>query len=270
MSFQPLILGTGLSAWIGLQTGLERQWGLFAARPDLARDADRFQERIAGLTSPEALVADRTALKVALGAYDLGQDIDSRFFIRRILEGGSTDASALANRLQDSRYKELARGFGQDRFDLGLTRNAAFVARTIDKYTQVAFEQAVGEQDADLRLSLGFKRLMPEIAASTASNDAAWFKVMANPPLRKVWETVFGLPQQFGQIDLDKQLEVFKTKAESGFGTDRIAELATGDTSEQIVRRFLLRSQVNAGAALDSRQVALTLMSQIQVPDLLP
>lgn len=266
MSFQPLILGTGLSAWIGLQNGFDRQRGLFAARSDLARETGQFQESIAEIASPETLVADRTALKVVLGAYDLGQDIDSRFFIRRILEDGSTDSAALANRLQDSRYKELARGFGQDRFDLGMTRNDAFVTRTIDRYTQVAFEQAVGEQDPDLRLALGVKRLMPEIAAGTTSNDAAWFKVMANPPLREVWETVFGLPQQFGQIDLDKQLEVFKDKAEGVFGTDRISELATEEVSEQIVRRFLLKSQVEAGAAISAQQVALTLMSQIRAP----
>jgi hypothetical protein len=58
-------------------------------------------------------VGDRRLLEVALGAFGLDDDIRNRFFIRKVLEEGTTSPSRrFANRLSDKRYLALAETFG--------------------------------------------------------------------------------------------------------------------------------------------------------------
>ena len=50
---------------------------------------------------------------------------------------------------------------------------------------------------------------LAEVLALTVDN-ARWFGMMGNPPLRSVFETAMGLPSSIAQIDLDQQLEQFQ------------------------------------------------------------
>ena len=53
------------------------------------------------IASAEALVKDRRLLTVALGAFGLDGEIDKKFFIRKVLEGGTEASDSLANRPYD-------------------------------------------------------------------------------------------------------------------------------------------------------------------------
>ena len=49
---------------------------------------------------------------VALGAFGLQDDLPNRFFIQKVLEGGTLSTDSLANKLSDPRYAALAKAFG--------------------------------------------------------------------------------------------------------------------------------------------------------------
>ncbi|MGB0969090.1 MAG: DUF1217 domain-containing protein, partial [Halocynthiibacter sp.] len=198
----------------------------------------------------------------ALGAFDLSEDINNRFFIGRILEEGPTDPGALANLLQDSRYKNLAEKFAPGNFLLGVTKIDAFSDDIENRYKTIAFEKAVGEQSADLRLALGFSRTLPEVI-DASSNDVAWFNVMANAPVKEVFQTVFGLPSQFSLLDIDHQHDVLKEKASQVLGTDDLTALAEPDKAEEIIRSFLLKRQIAGVSVASPMQTALSLVSAI-------
>jgi hypothetical protein len=85
MSFQPLVPFGGYSGWRFLQRTSDQQREVHANDALTKQEISHFKSSIAGLTSAEDLVADRTSLKVALGAFGLNDDLGNRFFIRKIL-----------------------------------------------------------------------------------------------------------------------------------------------------------------------------------------
>jgi len=260
MAFQPIIVGTGLVAWRNLQRSLPQQLELFANSAEQKRLVDRFETNASSLTSADAVVSDRQILTVALGAYGLQDDIKNRYFVKRILDEGTSSPEALANRMSDSRYQRLAADFALD----GLSRAVGVLpskAQSItESYVEQAFSVAVGDRNESLRLALNANSEMSRIASRAVSDDAKWFLVMGNPPLRSVVEKALGLPTSFGQLDIDQQLSVFRAKSATAFGTSEIEGLAESETKAKLIDRFLLKEQLTQINSYSSQSIALQLL----------
>lgn len=269
MSFQPVVPFNGLGGYAFLQRTRESQEEAFVKSPEIARSTAAFKEKIAGVTSAEALVKDRQLLRVALGAFGLDEDINNRFFIRKVLEDGTTSREALANRLSDKRYLAFAQAFGFGDQGGGRTAEPGFAGRIIARFEERQFEIAVGDVNPDLRLVLGFGREMADLVGRTRTNDARWFSVLAAPPLRAVFERALGLPNSVGAIDLDQQLTIFKDRAEARLGTSEISELIGEEKQKEMVRSFLASSEVNGIASPTVRgSAALALLTAAAGPRL--
>lgn len=244
---QPVIPTGGLPGWRFLERTYDRQFEAYAQNPVVERDTEYFLENISSITSAEDLVADRRLLSVALGAFGLQDDINNRYFIQKILSDGTSADDALANRLSDERYKRLSEafGFGPQAVPRVLLEDA--MQEVADQYLAQSFEIAVGEQDNDMRLALNLQRELGELANRDISDDAKWFTIMGNPPMRSVFETALGLPSSVGQLDIDRQLEIFKDRADAqlgGFSFDQFAQ-QDSDAIDALTTRFLARSQLN-------------------------
>lgn len=261
MSYQPVVIGTGIAGWRFLQATMERQEASFAASTTIRNDADYFARTIGKIHSAEALVSDRRLLAVALGAFGLGDDIDNRFFLRRILEEGTSARDALANRLADSRYADFSRAFGFGPDETPQTGLPDFSSSIISRFQSQSFEQAVGTQNEAMRVALFTNRELSDPTRMSRSDDAAWFKMMAAPPLRQFFETALGFPSAISQLDLDKQLEMFRAKARQTFGTDRFEDLKSPVMREKMTNLFLARDQALSASKINSpASVALTLL----------
>ena len=262
--FQPVVPFDGYAGWSFLTRTLDSQKEAYAESAEVAREVDYFKENISKVQSAEDLVADRTLLKVALEAFGLGEDINNKFFIRKVLEDGTSADDALANKLSDKRYLEFSKAFGFGETSPPNTTQSDFGSKITSSFTERQFEVAIGDQNEDFRLALGIERDLTEIANKDLSEDTLWFTVMGNPPLRQVFETAFNLPDSFGTIDLDKQLETFKDKAQSTFGDSGIKQFASAEKQEDLTRLFLLRKDVQAlNVSVSSSQTALTLLQNI-------
>ncbi len=264
MNFQPFVPIGGLQGWVLLNNTLERQTEVFNKSPLIVRDTDYFEEKIGNIQTAEQLVSDRRLLRVALGAFGLGDDLNSQALIKRILEEGTGSDDALANRLADERYKKFADAFGFGEPALPRTQLAGFGREIADKFRDLEFEVAVGQQNESLRLAMNARRELSELVTSEDSENAKWFAIMGNPPLRKVFEVALGLPSSFAQLDLDRQLDEFKTRASSQLGIESLEELAGEDAKEDLIRRYLLREQVSEFQVQSSGSIALTLLQQAQ------
>ncbi|PKP85054.1 MAG: hypothetical protein CVT80_04685 [Alphaproteobacteria bacterium HGW-Alphaproteobacteria-2] len=247
IGFRPVVPFAGLSGFAFLERTMVRQTEAFNRAPELARESAHFRERIGAIASAEALVADRRLLAVALGAFGLQDDIDNRFFIRRVLEDGSQARDGLANRLSDKRYRAFAESFGFGDPGGARTAEAGFAERIVSAFQTRRFEIAVGESDASLRLALNARRELPDIAARASSDTTLWLEILGTPPLRDVFETAFGLPKGFGALDLDRQVEVVRDRSLRAFGSSAVAQFADPERLEALTRRFLLRAQAEAG-----------------------
>ncbi|MEM9970060.1 MAG: DUF1217 domain-containing protein [Pseudomonadota bacterium] len=265
MSFQPAVPLGGLAGWSFLARTREAQQEAFAGSTVIQRNLDYFRDNIGNVQTAEELVNDRRLLTVALGAFGLSDDIANKFFIQKVLSEGTLDDESFANKLADKRYFAMAEAFG---FDLQPPNTviSTFADGIEASYVTREFEVAVGDQDESLRLALSLERELPALADRGLSEEAAWFTIMGTPPLRAVFEGALGLPTQTGALDIERQLEIFQDKSLTAFGTSNPLELTTPEAQEELIRKFLLRSEINAQASLTAPgSVALSLL-QSQVP----
>lgn len=248
MSYQPVLPLGGYTGWRFLQKTLDKQQAAFRESAPVQRDADYFRANIAKAKTAADLVNDRRLLKVALGAFGLSDDVNSKAFIQKILEGGTMASGALANKLSDKRYASLAFEFGYG--NLGSrTGLSGFADKIVGLYQKQAFQEAVGQQDNSLRLALNVQEGIQQIASSTKNTNAQWFSIMGNAPLREVFQTALGLPSSTAAIDVDKQLVIFKERAQATFGTSKVSDFTDSARQDKLVRLFLLRSDTQSSAA---------------------
>ncbi len=248
MTFSPALPLPGYAGWTFLKRTMPAQTQALQTSPENKRDEAYFREKIGSINSAEELVSDRRLLKVALGAYGLEGDLNNRFFIRKVLEGGILKPGSLANRLADKQYQKLSDGFGFGDFTTPRTKLSDFADKTLALYRTRQFEAAVGAQNGDYRLALNAEREIKALAAKPGSSDTKWFTILGNPPLRKVFETTLRLPSSIGSIDIDQQLKVFKSRAEAKFGTSDLTQFKDPKKLDGLIRSFLLASE-QAGSA---------------------
>ncbi|MEM6587607.1 MAG: DUF1217 domain-containing protein [Pseudomonadota bacterium] len=259
--FQPVLPLSGLPGWILLNRTLESQTQAFNASPQIQRDTDYFVENIGSVRTAAELVEDRRLLTVALGAFGLDDDINNRALIQKVLEDGTSDPASIANRLSDDRYAQFSAAFGFGNALFGTnTGDPGFGERIVEQFRTRGFETAVGQQDASLRLALNATRELADMAEENVSNDTLWFRVLGTPPLREVFERALNLPSSFGQIDIERQLDEFKDRAEQVLGVENFSDFADANVREDLVRSYLLREQVTGVSGLSAQSIALTLL----------
>jgi hypothetical protein len=263
MSFQPVVPFSGYSGWLFLDRTADQQRAAFNESPAVVRVTESFRDRIGDIRTAEDLVNDRELLGVALGAFGLDDDINNTFFIRKVLEDGSIEPDALANRLSDSRYADFSKAFGFGDFSIARTALSFFADEIIDRYEAEQFGVAVGNQNNDMRLALNLGPALTDVIDGNGSNNGQWFGMMGNAPLRSMFQTALGFSGSFAAIDLDLQLEQFQARAEATFGTDQMSDLASPENQEKMIRLYLLRAESNASAGTSSASVALSLLQQI-------
>jgi hypothetical protein len=259
--FQPAIPFDGLVGWRLLQRTYDTQFEAFSQATQLKRDTEYFRDNIASVNSAEELVADRQLLTVALGAFGLQDDINNRYFIQKILEEGTINDDALANRFTDARYKDISAAFGFGPTELQRNRLSDFPDEIIAAFNRQSFEVAVGEQSQTLRVALAAERSFADLAESTSSTEVKWFEVMGQPPLRSLFETVFQLPSSFSQIDIDKQRDLLEDRSQSMFGTRDPADFDDPELQEDLLTRYTAISQLQASSfATSGASIALSLL----------
>lgn len=266
MSFQPILPLDGYVGWRFLQKTLDKQQEAVAAAPQSVRDEAYFREKIASITSAEDLVNDRQLLSVTLTAFGLQDDLPNRAYIQKVLESPAKEDGSFINRLADRRYKQLNAAFGfGDNYLSWNQIDPGFTDRMVQAYRDQSFEVAVGEQNDAMRLALGTQRDLADLARQDSSELTRWYTVLGTPSLRRVFETAFMLPTGFGTLDLDKQVEILKTRTEKLTGSDSIAQFVDPSATDTLIRRFFLAGQIQQiQSGTDYGSGALTLLQNGQ------
>ncbi|MEM8791511.1 MAG: DUF1217 domain-containing protein [Pseudomonadota bacterium] len=247
MTFQPVLPADGVLGFRLLERTEATQRSIFDRQPEITRDTTYFRENIAGVTTAAELVADRRLLKVALGAFGLDAEINKGAFIRKILEEGTDDPQSFANRLVDPRYSRFAEQFAFGNVTGPLNSTIGFADAITAAYTERQFEIAVGAQDETLRIALNFRREIQRYATAGDPDGTAWFSVMGDPPVRRVFERAFGLPEAFGQLNIDRQQQELRERNRVNFGDTSLAIFTDPKRVNQIIERYLLREAINSG-----------------------
>ena len=262
MTYTPVLPMGGYAGWTLLNRTMTKQTETFVKSPQFKRDEDYFRANIGKITTAEQLVKDRRLLKVALGAFGLDADINNKAFIEKVLKDGTLTTTALSNKLADKQYLKLSAAFGFGDFATPRTKLSDFPGQIITAYRARQFEAAVGNQDGDLRLALNAQRELGALAGKTGSETTKWFGILGNSALKQVFTKALGLPASVGSIDLDQQLKLFQDKAGSVFGSTAISQFTDPAKVDALIRRFLVRSQVDAISGQNGSGAAVLAMLQ--------
>ncbi|MCK5933569.1 MAG: DUF1217 domain-containing protein [Fulvimarina manganoxydans] len=82
-----------------------------ASDPVAKREAEYYRENIGKVSSVDEFMGDYRLYSYAMKAYGLGDQIDSRALIKKVLQSDLSDPKSLANRLADEAYRDLANAF---------------------------------------------------------------------------------------------------------------------------------------------------------------
>ncbi|TCL01455.1 uncharacterized protein DUF1217 [Shimia isoporae] len=258
--YQPMVVGTGLTAWTLLKQTMDTQTAAFEKSPEIVSDVEYFAENIGNVETAEDLVSDYRLMKVALGAFSLDDDIHNKFFVQNILEQGVEADDALANRMADNRYVEITEAFGFGDLEVPNTKDPEFANQIIDAFNERQFEAAVGNMDQSLRLALNAERELAKIANDDVSENTMWYSILGSEPLRSVFETALGLPDSFGSLDIDRQVDELRKRTESFMGDSEIAQFSDPAAIEKLNQRYLLMAQIDTFQVQSSGQIALQLL----------
>lgn len=217
MTYTPVVAGQGLVAWQFLKATQETQRAVFDKSPTLNRDADYFASRIGQIQSAEEFVNDRRLMSVALSAFGLEDQIDSKFLIRKVLEEGTEDDDALANRLGDGRYVALASAFSFEKVLAPKTQEPGFAAEIATRYRDnvLANMEASLAESGDTDTAHG--DAVREQVALNIANETEFFEasigsvnsaqgLISSPRLYTYALVAFGLEDKAGSTSMIKRV----------------------------------------------------------------
>jgi hypothetical protein len=256
MSFQPIVPLTGYTGWRFLQRTIETQQTAFDQSRPTQNETDYFRENISKIETADDLINDRRLLSVALGAFGLDEDLNNKYFIKKILEEGTLGGS-LASRLSDKRYAALSSSFG---FGVGtkpLTNISNLVTDFNTQFESRDFARKAGSSSTDLNFAMNVTSQIEDITAKTTNNNEQWIALLDNASLRNVVEKALDISADVEDLSLYETIETFKQSAKDVFGTDQVSNLADPKYQGKVTRLFLdsLDVTVNGTVAEFNRNI---------------
>jgi Protein of unknown function (DUF1217) len=174
------------TAFLAVSRNLSRYQAMTAAEPAVKTATAYYEANIGSVKSIGDLVGNYRLLSYALNAYGLGDQIDAKGLITKVLEGGVSNPRSLAHTLPNSQWKAFAAAFNF--VDSGATppSSASTVATTTSDYVEQQLESDQGDQDVGAQLALYFQRVAPTVTSEIG--------ILADPNLLQVAATNMGLP----------------------------------------------------------------------------
>ncbi len=99
------------TTFLSVSQNLSRYQTMTASEPAVKTATAYYEANIGSVTSVKDLVSNYRLLSYALNAYGLGDQINAKGLITKVLEGGVSNPKSLANTLPDSRWKAFATAF---------------------------------------------------------------------------------------------------------------------------------------------------------------
>ena len=185
------------TSYLAVSANLARSQQITAADPTVKRQTAYFLANIGKVKSVSDFVNNYQLFSYAMKAFGLADMTYAKGFMTKLLDGGVTDKSALANTLNDPRYKAFAAAFDFADFGAAATMTPAATTDVATKYVQQALEDAQGKQNTGVELALYFKRMAPTVTSS--------YGLLADSALLKVVQTTFGISPYSANADVDAQ-----------------------------------------------------------------
>lgn len=194
-----------------------------AAEPAVAKQTDYFRANIGKVKTIDDLLNNSRLYTYVMKAFGLGDRMNAKGLIRKVLEGGISDSKSLANTLHDPRYKALASAFNFAANGTSTASSAALQQTTASNYVEQALERDAGQENQGTQQALYFKRMAPQITSA--------YSILADKTLLSVVQTVLGLPVSMSQANIDVQAKMITSQL-------KIADLQDPVKLQKFIERF--------------------------------
>src|SRR5271170_7342418 len=130
-----------------------------AAEPAVKTATAYYEANIGKVTSVQDFVGNYPLLSYALDAYGLGDQINAKALVTKVLEGGVSNPKSLTNTLSDSRWKAFAAAFDFVGRGASSVSSASGVKTTIADYVEQQLESDQGAADVGVQLNTAYSRI---------------------------------------------------------------------------------------------------------------
>ncbi len=231
------------STYLSIQNNLARYQKLETQNSSVKTATAYYQANIGKVTTASQLISNYRLLSFALQAYGLGDQINNRALVQKVLQQGATNPRALANTLPNANWKRFAAAFNFSATGASAPNSQTSVAATVSGYNEQQLEADQGAINPGVQLALYFKRVAP-----TVTNG---YSVLADKNLLQVVQTIFNLPPTASASQLDKEaIAIGKLTP--------VKDLQNPTKLQNLIERFTATYDANYGPASDGTAAPLT------------
>ena len=211
------------ASYLSIANNLGRYQSATEANPSVKSATAFYLANIGKVKSISDFVNNYRLLSYALTAFGLQNETNAKGLITKVLQGGVSNGSSLANTLTDPSFTAFATAFDfVGKGASAVTSSAAATTGTTAQYVEQTLETTQGQQNQGVQLALYFARVAP-----TVTNT---YGLLANSSLLKVVQTAYGItPSTTVNID---------TEAAALGKIINVADLKNPAKLQQIIERF--------------------------------
>ena len=222
------------AAYLAVSSNLSRQQAATAAQGDVKSATNYYLANIGKVKTVDQFINNYQLFSYAMKAFGLSDMTYAKGLMTKVLDGGVTSSTALANTLSDPRYKAFATAFDFAANGKTTTTTTAATTGTTAKYVEQTLEDNQAKTNPGVSNALYFSR--------HASSVTSVYGLLADSTMLSVVETAYGISTTLGQSDIDTQAAVL-TKVVP------IADLQDGAKVAKIVSRYTAQYDVSTSSA---------------------
>ena len=211
------------ASYLSIANNLGRYQSATEADPTVKNNTAYYLANIGKVKSISDFVNNYRLLSYALTAFGLQNETNAKGLITKVLEGGVSSSTSLANTLTDPSFTAFATAFdfaGQGA--AAVTSSAAATTGTTTQYVEQTLEDTQGQQNKGVQLALYFARVAP-----TVTNT---YGLLADSSLLNVVQTAYGITPS-SSINID-------TEAANLGKVINVADLQNPKKLQQIIERY--------------------------------
>ncbi len=216
-----------------------------------------FQKHAASITTPAALLSDYKALGLVLGAFGIGDLINSPALVKQLLTQNPANAGSTAHRIGNAKYLAFANALYSWKPPPFAT--AAGVTAIVKAYQLNGFEASTNStgsgnstQTTGLQQALYFTRIAGSVTSYT--------QLQSDAGLLAVAVTGLGLPQTaYDNLSFEQQTALLKAKLP-------IADLKKPSYVTHLAEQYLVQQQL-ANGPIDTTPQAGSLLNAFSASD---
>lgn len=220
------------TTYLSIENNLARYQKVEAQKPAVKTATDYYNANIGKVTTAAQLVGNYRLLSYALHAYGLGDQINNKALITKVLQQGVTNPQALANTLPNGNWRKFAAAFNFAATGASSPTSAASVSTTNNAYVEQQLEADQGASNPGVQLALYFQRVAPTVTNS--------YGVLGDKNLLETVQTIFNLPATASASQIDKEAVAIGKLAP-------VADLQNPTKLKQLVERFTAQYDAQYG-----------------------